>query len=74
MLRIADVGIQLLQIVGDTVTFYPMTRFRCCAACWCRPGSAICRAWAWLSATKAASARRGSAAQRRPAAPTDRRR
>lgn len=27
MLRIADVGIKLLQIVGDTVTFYPMTRF-----------------------------------------------
>ncbi len=26
MLRIANVGIQLLQIVGDTVTFYRMTR------------------------------------------------
>ncbi len=26
MLRIANVGIKLLQIVGDTVTFYRMTR------------------------------------------------
>ncbi len=69
MLRIANVGIQLLQIVGDTVTFYRMTRRPVLSSPACadrarRPAGRgrDCR-------RRRLCARRGSAAQRRSAAP-----
>ncbi len=47
MLRIANVGIQLLQIVGDTVTFYRMTRRPVLELPACADRApATCRAWA----------------------------